>query len=115
MYRRWVGITTATCVMLYEKHFGWGKQPRDRLSPPEYRALYSALDATELQALDTVLPLDGDLDLAASFRTGVHQFIALYEEKAESFGTELDGLCFAHIRNFLDAEIDRFLESRRQH
>ena len=37
MYRRWTGVTEALAMLLFESHFGWSREPRSRLSPPEYK------------------------------------------------------------------------------
>ena len=112
MYRRWMGVMDRIFVLLYERHFGWQKQSRGKLTPPEYQALYKILDPPELRVLDRMMPLCGRINLAASFQIGMHQFTNLCREKAGAIEADLDDRFIEHITGFLDAEISRFLSDK---
>jgi len=108
MYRRWVGVVERMFVLLYERHFGWQRTLRNRIIPPEYQQLYSALDSEEARSMATLMPLSGQLSIPASFRTALHCFLELAEEKAGALEAGLDRGFIAHVCGFADAEIDRF-------
>ena len=109
MYRRWEGVVASLCGLLHERHFGWQKDPRPRLNPFEYRAMYKALNDAERRRLEEIQPLSGRPDIATGFQKSLGLFIDLYREKAEHLDARLDDAFIDYMRGFADSEIRRFL------
>lgn len=109
MYRRWEGVVAAMCVLLYERHLGWQKDPRPRLNPFEYKDLYKALAEDERLRLEEIQPLNGRPDVATGFLRSLDLFIALYREKARDLDVPLDDAFIDTMRAFADSEIERFV------
>ena len=96
-------------MLLYEKHFGWCREPRGKLNAYEYKILFQTIDESEPDSLEMVHPRDGNPNLALSFRAGMDLFIALSREKTSFFAIDLDDEFISFLKQFLDAEMDRFL------
>jgi hypothetical protein len=60
--------------------------------------------------LETVFPLTGELNLAASYRNCIDFYIELIEQKSQALATP-NNTAFAYtIRDFLHEEIKRYLK-----
>lgn len=113
MVRRWQSITNLTLVLLYEKYCGW--QPEmlaKRLGAYEFKSLSEHLDPEDREVLYSIYSPDGYLDLARSYRASIDLFIELSRQKADYFGVVLQEELIAAIKQFLDAEINRFQRQR---
>jgi hypothetical protein len=109
MYRRWISITTATLVLLYQKHYGWEPETkRTGVGSSEIRHLYQRLTLHEREQLDLIRPPSAKLDLARSYQASIGLFVELALQKAASLRVPLDVDLIQYMREFLDFEIERY-------
>lgn len=113
MYRRWMGVIRKLFILLFEKYSNWEESHIKRdLSPTQAGYLYTALDETDRNHLRSCFPLDGRVDIAESFRSCVHFYVSLSNQKAQSGNCIIDQMFAKHTLNFMDNEIGDFLKER---
>lgn len=111
MYRRWKGTTNSLMLLLYEKYLGWHVESiRRDLKPHEAKHLYNILGQNDIERLETVLPLTGELNLAVSYRNGIDFYIDLISQKSQALDRPLNTAFMHTIRNFLHEEVRRYLK-----
>jgi hypothetical protein len=109
MYRHWKNVADLAVALLYERHFGWQAETSGQeLTAEKTRALYARLNSGERWRIQRMFPPDGNLNLIASYRTGLSLFIQLAQQKAADLGVALNYALISYIQRFLDAELERF-------
>jgi hypothetical protein len=105
MYRRWTGMLNAVLVLWYEKKFGWeGNTRKTKLMSYEVDSLTRELSAVEREQLNAICPMDGNVQLATSYRNGFNAYIDLAREKAADIGVVLNENLIDYVQTFMDGE-----------